>query len=246
MKHETTEADTAECDQVVRVRLRRVTVIAAVFLVALVASGFGAVRIFTGLDDLAAHGALATGTVTAVHVSRRGPNSFEVAYSANGAPEESSFGADDAGKYSVGQVVSVRYDPADPAHATVDGSTPVFGREGLIALAVFVCLVVAVWSALVSLAWLRRRRAALETGWHWAEAAEAPRRREPILTFLDAGSGIKAKRTRYLRAGRFASAPRPPTAGRLAGDGKRVTLVVPPAKEGARPSVYRLRGAEKP
>ncbi|MGW4484585.1 DUF3592 domain-containing protein [Amycolatopsis sp. NPDC004368] len=243
MKHETTEADTAACDSAVRQRVRWTAVVAVVFLVLLGVSAFGAKRIFTAYNGLQVNGAPATGKVTEVSHSRRGVSTFEVAYSANGTREESSFSIDGDNAYSVGQTVTVRYDPADPAHAEVDGQVAPFSREGLIALAVLVSLVVCVWSALVSLAWARRRRG---EGWQWVETTDPARGGNPALSFLCTGSGIKAKRTRHLRAGRFALRPGPPVAGWLSGDGKVVTLVVPPAKDGGRPSLYRLRDAEKP
>ncbi len=141
---------------------RRATVLLLVWVVLAASGGTGLLLLGEAADELLATGARTTGEVVSVQHLGKGRMAFRVRYGTRTA----EIVRDSADSYSVGEKVTVVYDPADPGRVRTTKET----NENRFAVNLGIVSIVAgslgtVFAAVAAVGWWLRARAVTATGW---------------------------------------------------------------------------------
>jgi len=193
-------------------------------------------------DRLLRDGTRVPGYVTDVRESKNS-KFLGVRYFLHGVPSRYTFRRDSDVSYVVGQPVTVVYDPADPARIrTVEEKNIGYGaRTGSVAT-MLAGVAVTVWSAIVAVGWVVRRRWTRATGWRRASVEQPVREPRSPLTLVARFADHSELFLRPTKASLYVASQA--TGGRpvrafVSGTGGAMTVLVP--REGMRPWLIAVK-----
>ncbi|MFI5609803.1 DUF3592 domain-containing protein [Amycolatopsis sp. NPDC051903] len=235
----------AEWDRALRRRFWRAVVAATVWFLVIPAAAVGITVLQNSSDWLLQNGSTARGEVVAVRtpVSGHGTPTIIVAYLAGDVYEQQEINRDSGAGYTVGQAVTVYYDPADPERARTDAEQNLSdGRMGVFVVPLVLVLIFLPFAVAYAVGWAGRRRAARRTGWApvAAQVFDSSGGYHLLRLEFPGGAHLVARTVAAVR-GRYSFLRKGPFEAWVAGEGRRLVLVLPSGPRGPTPYAVPLR-----